>query len=211
MDQLELWQNVRKKQIIITTDNQWDLPDSPGVYGWFLPFHVYKNDLSELVEIISEVYLYDAKCKGNPTDTINANFNWDSLNIKVNKESKTHLKENTKKFWKDISMDEKKFQPFSETLLLSSIFSSPLYVGKAKNLKDRYYQHVKGLNSDKNTFYSRFRKRMDELKLTLTVSDLLFICIPLEKRLNDTTRGDKAEEALEDILMSILKPSYSDR
>ncbi len=211
MDQLELWKNFSEKLKIVTTDNQWDLPDSPGVYGWFLPFYIYNKDLYKLVDTISNVYLYDSKSKGIPQRDASIEYNWDKLDISISKEKKTNLKENTTKFWNAISKDTDKLDSFANVFLLSSIFAPPLYVGKAKNLKDRYYQHIDGYGKEKNTFNTRFTNRMKELNITLTVRDLLFLCIPLTRCQNDIMKQDESEKAIEDILMSIVKPNYSDR
>ena len=108
--------------------------------------------------------------------------------------------------WDEFSKDQKKFDDLRKIIMRASILLSPLYVGKASNLKIRCYQHINGNGSD-NSFHKRFEDYANKVNSkSKKVSDLLFVAIKTEE-----TQGEsqESEKLVEGILKNLVKPKYS--
>ena len=103
---------------------------------------------------------------------------------------------------------------FERALMEASIFLPPLYIGKADNLYNRYYQHINShadISNTKNTFGRRFRLFVEgnpDLKVKLR--DLLFVCISFEEKTDAKFKEDEElNNLLEQVLMGIICPPFS--
>ena len=89
----------------------------------------------------------------------------------------------------------------------------PLYVGRTKNLQQRYFQHTARTGHSKNDFHSRFAEWAKELGLALSVSDLLFVSLrtrdDLNRAFDEVAHNDDVEFLIEQILMQFCRPSFS--
>ena len=153
MQLTDIWRDVAKSIKFYTKETASMIPERPGIYGWFLPLWLYKDDIKELVKIISKLYLYDAKSRGVPERKSESDFNWEKILITLTKSYKTDFSEDLQRNW-DMFIDDPGSRHVSEeNLMQASIFLPALYVGKTNNLLARYNQHVSGSSSMKNEFH----------------------------------------------------------
>lgn len=205
----DICRGLNKRLSVFTYELSDDIPNEPGVYGWYLPLWFYnspKDEIDTIKSIIESVYNYDSGLQTSfPENKGSVKTNWEKLAIKISKESHRNLKSATIKKWSEIKDDESELIKVQEFLLQASLFMPPLYVGKATSLKSRYFQHVENRESEKNIFHTRFKSHMKNLGLQIGVSDLLFLTV------NTSTQNDEYSEFIEDVLMKIIKPVFSAR
>lgn len=182
------------------------IPEQPGCYAWFLPLWIYENDLNELMKIVGEVYGYEQ----DPERTPSVEFTWTSVDLRVGLHSRVRpIAEDLNTTWSRIIADDEAKEALEQLLLESSLLMPPLYVGRTGNLKGRYQQHVAGTRG-RNDFHARFSDCIAKSDFSLTMSDLLFVCVSTHDEL--TKRLDEfpgVERLIEQILMQFCRPPFS--
>ena len=88
----------------------------------------------------------------------------------------------------------------------------PLYVGRTRNLRRRYSQHLSGRAPRARTFASRFASFTSERQLKLRVRDLLFVCIGTPSDIAhslDRSPHRDLNALIERVLMQFCRPPFS--
>lgn len=211
MNIIDIWIDVSKRIGFFTKENWNQIPEEPGIYAWFLPLWLYKEDLNELLEIVNEIFLYDAECKGIPQKTVEINYNWSSVNLNLKDEYRLIITQELQENWKQSMQNEELKEAIAQTLMEASIFLPPLYVGKTIDLKNRYLQHRDGTPNQKNVFRNRFIEHSQKcsIKVPLLVSDLLFVCIPTSLKTSKLVSQEKVNTLVEKVLLQLCKPMFS--
>lgn len=214
MDTIQIWNDVGANIGFYTKETAQKIPEQPGIYAWFIPLWIYHDDIFELIRFSQEAMLYDSDVKskkdgnrGKSKRSAEIDFNWDYLNIEIEKKFKLRDKESLKK-WEKFEKYNEASSAVKELLMKSSIFTKPLYIGRAENLKMRYNQHVSGM-VDKNIFHSRFKDFIAQSNVEIEIYDLIFACIPLSSESNKVIRERDMTEMIESILMNIIQPPFS--
>ena len=115
-----------------------------------------------------------------------------------------------KEYWDQInSSDEEVVKTINQIVLLSSIFTRPLYIGLASNLSGRHQQHISG--SLGNDFHRRFANFVREAQLDIDIEDLVFAAVPLS--LNDDSKWleQKSIKAIEYVLKNVAGPIFGEK
>jgi hypothetical protein len=188
-----------------------DIPSRPGVYAWFLPLNL-QGEPQQLLSNARRIFSYDTRSKGpGKWETAEAGFRWDPLYVQIRRElelSPTKVQEDLLSKLKQGS-DEVKDR-FRSALAVGSIFTKPLYVGLAKDLQQRYMNHV----LSKSRFSTRFSEYIRTLDLNTKIEDLLFVCIPLAPMQGEDEEiewYDKNQiNALEHMLKLLCQPAFGD-
>jgi len=191
-----------------TTRTRNQIPEFPGCYAWFLPLWLYREDLDELMQIVSGLLSYDK----DPEKVVNAPFTWDTIKLRVSRRANIRPNENISETWKRILKEPEAKRALQQTLMEASLLMPPLYVGRTNNLKRRYLEHTTAGNQDSNTFRSRFTEQVAKLGLKIGVSDLLFICIRTPQNTNQIFEKfdeNEIESLIEQILMQFCRPPFS--
>lgn len=211
MDFLNVFSNLTSTDSRLgfyTKETKERVPEQPGCYAWFLPLWFYRSDLNELMQVVGGVLNYDKK----PKKEANARFTWESVKLRVQRVAEIQATETILSTWERVCADAQAKRELQQTLLEASLLMPPLYVGKTKNLRKRYLEHVKGNDDDRNDFHTRFTEHVSDLKLTIGVSDLLFVCIKTEQKPPQESLGvaeDDLERLVEQILMQFCRPPFS--
>jgi len=220
MDKRKLWQNVSDNIQFFTYKTKFKIPNESGLYAWYLPFHIWDGDIFKAVNFYQAAMLYDSGVGGANTQfqspgqakrEAEFQFNWDRINVSLEKLPSSRRTDFSD--WNTLKADKESYKSIEEALMKATILSRPLYVGRAKDIKDRYNQHVNG----KTGFYERFSafihdfnhniKTESDKMITLKVPDLLFAALPIG---NVLERFDKpTTELIESVLMNILQPPFS--
>lgn len=208
---LDLWRDVGKRVGFYTIRTRDQIPESAGLYAWFVPLWRYSDDPEVLLASMQRLLMYDPKGDaGAPIRHRNIDFNWDRTNVTLTREGKPHLSQKWRSQWERMLSDPGASKVFEKALMEATLLTPPLYVGKADNLRVRYQDHVKG--SGKNDFHRRFSEFLEFLpEITLSVADLLFVCIELEPEVNRQLRAFGLNELLEKIMHRTCRPPFSER
>ena len=185
-----------------TSESRDRIPELPGCYAWFLPLWCYDHDLDQLIRLVRGVLDYEQ----DPEQETEVRFNWDAVRLRVTRESTKDVASSARETWNHLMSNENDRDWLQEILLEASLFMPPLYVGRSRNLRKRYTQHVEG-NQPDNNFHSRFSECEARLQLDIRVSDLLFVSIVTRKE-NEVVRDD-VEALVEQILMQFCRPVFS--
>ena len=191
-----------------TKETKERIPEQPGCYAWFLPLWFYRSDLNELMQVVGGVFDYDKKLEKEA----NARFTWESVKLRVRRVTETQTTETIRSTWERVCADTQAKRELQQTMLEASLLMPPLYVGKTKNLRQRYLKHVEGNSDDRNDFHTRFTEHVSNLNLTIGISDLLFVCIKTEQEAPQVPHGvaeDDLERLVEQILMRFCRPPFS--
>lgn len=175
MNYNDIWRTAKDNLGFFTYANRDQIPASPGIYAWFLPLKLKSKLPEELIEEANLLMYYDSLCSSKPVKESEVGFCWDTIGIKIEKKPPTKSSYTCRKKWDKLSDKLEALDKIRKALMLSSIFASPLYVGRTNALDKRYMQHVSG--SDCNDFHSRFIKFTQENNANIRIEDLLFVCI----------------------------------
>lgn len=207
MNIIDVWLNVSKRILFFTKETRDQIPEKPGIYAWFFPLWLYKDDIVELVDLLNKMILYDARCEGIPKQASNVKFNWSQVKVQLTKAYTRSINPDSslKKRWDEVIQDNEAKEALSQTLMEASIFMPPLYVGKTRNLKSRYFQHVKGTAYEKSDFHKRFTEHANELidELPIMISDLLFACIITDSKTNKVFNSEDINDFIETIILKV--------
>jgi hypothetical protein len=202
----DVWRRVNQEILFFTADTFNDVPAVAGIYAWFYPLRIVTNNIDEFIEEVQIILNYDCETKGAPSRESKSDINWETFIQKIEIQSKKVDLSSFQHTWDEFSKDQKKFDDLRKIIMRASILLSPLYVGKASNLKIRCYQHINGNGSD-NSFHKRFEDYANKVNSkSKKVSDLLFVAIKTEE-----TQGEsqESEKLVEGILKNLVKPKYS--
>ena len=192
-----------------TKETQDRVPREPGCYAWFLPLWLYSENIDELVHIASDLRAYDSE----PERLVQARFRWQALNMRVRRSSlDPPCGAGARATWNTIVRRQQSRDALQRILLEASLLMPPLYVGRARDLRRRYLQHISGTATDQNTFHSRFTAYAEQSGLSVAVSDLVFVCIVTPKDIVDALADvdeDDLNDMFEQFLMRVCQPPFS--
>ncbi len=204
MDQL--WLDLTTSGVgFYTSDNASTIPSTPGVYAWYYPLKLKfldKGGIREFLSQIKRMQAFDAKRESNSPMESTFNFTWDPLSVSVgrkfnNPQIETHIPD----IWSEISKStDDIIRSTKIAALAGTLFTRPLYIGLSDNLSRRYGDHTLG----RTGFHDRFKKYMGELGMPNRVSDLLFVCISIDKEGKSAITREK-QKAQIDLIEGILK------
>ena len=206
-------------------ENSGEIPNKRGVYAWFYPLWLNynlsaeaneeekENNLRDQIRKIRSIHAYDPIVKGLTSDIKEYKFKWEPIDVQVKKKpDKISLSARDEKIWAELGKKGIKVKDNTRKYtLLGTLFSRPLYIGLADNLKVRYDDHIHGYGDD-NDFNKRVTKYFRKLNIQRQVSELLFVCIPFEEvhSTNDKMKNiwRKQQEVVENILKVIGQPMF---
>lgn len=206
----DIWKTLRSDKLgFYTFADRAHIPSSPGVYAWFLPLRK-QGEIRHLVEKVTKILSFDAST-GEIANwkTSKAGFNWEPMSLSLEKNPK-HIAERLL----EILAKKKSIEEFpageitciKETLLAASIFSRPLYVGLASDLKGRYSDHTE----KRGPFRQRFETYTNECSIDLKVRHLIYACVSLTgKEQRELLNKKEALSIIEEILKAICQPVFS--
>jgi len=220
MDKIKLWQNVSDNIQFFTYKTRFRIPEESGLYAWYLPFHIWNGDISKAVNFYQAAMLYDSgvgdknkqfESTGKAKRENEFKFNWDRINVSLEKLPSTRRTDFSN--WNKLKADKESYKSIEEALMKATILSRPLYVGRSKEIKVRYNQHVQG----KTGFSERFKAFMDDFnhniktesdkRINLKVDGLLFAALPIGNVLEGF--DDPTTKLIESVLMNIIQPPFS--
>lgn len=206
----DIWKTLRSDKLgFYTFADRAHVPSSPGVYAWFLPLRK-QGEIKHLIEKVTKLLSFDAST-GEIANwkTSKAGFNWEPMSLSLEK-NPNHIAERLlkklagKKSIEEFPADE--ITCIKETLMAASIFSRPLYVGLASDLKDRYGDHTEG----QSTFRQRFEAYTNACSIDLDVHNLIYACVSLTgKEQKELLNKKEALSVIEEILKAICQPVFS--
>lgn len=207
---VDIWQNVGTRIGFYTKETVHKIPEAPGCYAWFIPLWMYSEDIDELLNAMNWLLVYDSKSDGWPHREALASFNWEELNIRLQRNAKQESDTQLKTKWDMVMGNEIQKAALSRALMEATIYTPPIYIGHTKNLKLRYEQHT----SKRSAFRQRFDERIEEgkennINLSLTVKDLLFACIQTSQEANENFNDKDLRLVVEQVLMRVCKPTFS--
>jgi hypothetical protein len=184
------------------------IPEIPGCYAWFVPLWIYREDFDELTRIVDYLIDYEQE----PVKEVQVPFTWESVTLRVRRSTKSTSRERSRATWAQVLGNPAARDALQQTLMEASLFMPPLYVGRTNNLKQRYLQHTKASEPQKNVFFSRFQECVERLRLKISVGDLIFACIETPSAMRDLL-GDSDEsdsnQLIEHLLMQFCRPPFS--
>lgn len=217
------WARPTGQLHIFTSLTKHEIPSAGGCYAWFLPLWILHDDLGVLLEVVNRIFRYEQ----DPERKLEASFTWERVGLRVNRGATVSPQPASVDTWNRLLEENRGRSALERVLLEASLLMPPLYVGRARDLRTRYNQHVRG-GGDKNTFHNRFRdclsrlgREMNDNRLegALAVEDLLFVCVTDASRGDDGSEGTASERSLlarpevegliEEILMTICRPPFS--
>lgn len=208
----KVWRNLPSRVGFYTKETRDYIPESSGIYAWFVPLHLYNEDCLSFIQLIQSFYLYDASTRSNDAiKSVGVDFVWDSVSIDVKKCGKYNLTGEMSLLWTQMLNDLEQRKAFERALLEATILMPPLYVGKADDLKARYAVHTGIGDPGENNFQNRFTRFALERKLGLRVSDLLFVCIRTDPDVSQVLRKSKLNKLLEQLMLRLARPPFSMR
>ena len=193
-----------------TSESRESIPEQSGCYAWILPLWMYRDDLRGLLEIVGNLLGYESA----PEAELTAHFARQDIFLTVHPQSKSVPTATKTDVWDDVIADPESREALQRTLLEASLFLPPLYVGMTDNLKRRYLEHTGRVNPRKNTFHSRLSRYAEVLGLKVSVNDLVFASIATSADtsfLPETVRERQYNELVEQILMQLCRPPFSER
>lgn len=217
MNLTDVWRQISDRIGFYTKETAFDIPETSGVYAWFLPLWLYSEDPCVLAQTVQRAFLYDADSTtrrdtlGSPTRTAHVDYNWDTLMFSVERRAKFKLSDHYRTRWDEMLNRSEERDAFATALMESTLFTKPLYVGKTDNLNARYFQHVSGNRSQNNDFHNRFTEHCAKEDLNLRVADLLFVCVSTDPPSSKTLRESDLNSLLEKVLLHLAAPPFSCR
>ncbi len=166
------------------------IPPSPGVYAWFRKLSLDTTTDANFVSSIREIL----SAKTWPK-TLNGSGKIGPYSAQLSLQpSRRDLSTSKETIAKDISLNSKQRDQFSDLLLQVSVFQPPLYVGKAINLQVRIASHIRGSSGFAKNVFS-----------TIAPSQMVLAYIEL------TGLPHRAPELLEGIVGSAALARYAGR
>ena len=207
----DIWRDVTRRVGFYTKETMDQIPEASGCYAWMIPLWIYNDDLEVFLSTVNRLLVFDSGNENVAERTVRADFSWESIDTTLRKRHKVTMSQAKRRDWAKAMADARVREGFQHVLMEATLFMPPLYVGKADNLRDRYLQHTAGSDRETNTFHRRFTRFVTESRLTLSVSDLLFVCIETPPELAKVFHKEGFNELLEQVLMRLCRPSFSIR
>ena len=211
----ELWRQLCSEQIgFYTKRTAGRIPNQSGLYAWFFPFRV-SDDLGRDIDEIREIFSYDASSKFHIAKEQTQIIQWQAIRWKAQLVKDHHRSASMESHWESAYLDKHDQDRLAmrQILMLSTVFSRPLYVGLTlTSLSARYEQHVSG--SKKNSFYKRFTEYVEESGIKISVADLLFVAIPLRQSFSNNLNHEERKsfiKAAEYFLKNTTYPIFGER
>jgi len=202
----DIWRNVGNEISFFTEETFKDIPSVSGVYAWFYPLRLTTKNIDEFINEVQLVLNYDCDSNGSPSRENSIKFGWDIIHQKIDFAPKNYDLNSFRHIWQKIANDQDKFDNFRKVIMRASILLTPLYVGKASNLKLRCQQHINGTAKD-NNFNARYENYAQKLNISSkSVKDLLFVILKTDEKGDVSTESEKLVEA---VLKNLIKPKYS--
>jgi hypothetical protein len=180
-----------------------EVPPVAGVYAWFYPLRVTSYDLTEFLDEMRRVHLFDARARSVPCTSGRSRLGWSQVQWNLHLTNPTSLiPRSIEDAWQHAAANPECFDELRRVLLRSSLLMPPLYVGKAVNLRNRCSDHTSG-SSD---FSSRFENHAEQVSFSARrVVDLLFVAMRTEQV---SERSADTEALVEHVLKLIARPPY---
>jgi len=184
------------------------VPDSSGFYAWYFPLWLYDSDLVDYIAKVSKVFSYEERTDKDGYVNILHDLNWSSLDLKIKLQGHqiNPCSDSLVDDWNEAMSSDEAKSVLEEAMMTASIIMPPLYVGKADNLRSRYEQHATD-----SSFKRRFDSFMRENKINITVSELIFCAVKLDPDTNVKMKTRKLNELVEQVVMRMAAPPYSQK
>lgn len=219
---MNILNTLNRRLKIFTHRDRHEIPESAGTYAWFFPLHVFNDykDAQDLADFYRKVFaldsLFSAESNLSEKQYIEDRHtrSWQSVTLKaeVTISPGGELPSDCQKIWEKVQSDSLSKSVFEESLIAASLFTPPLYIGKAKDLKVRYSQHIQD-----SGFKARFDSFSRSHSIPLEVHNLIFCCLSLDadsenlmshEMISDSD-GKDMNYLLEQILMKSARPPFS--
>lgn len=210
----DIWRNVSERIGFYTKETRHEIPEGPGIYAWFIPLWIYATDIEKYIGLINSIFLYDPSVGGKPVRNIVAKYNWDVIQVRLEKGLRRTISPDIKELWNLVFSNPELREALEYSLMEATILMPPIYIGRTDNLSARYYQHVKGTQASDSSFHNRFSQFIEKSELNLDVKDLLFVCIStdpkIDKALKKKVLGECSLNILvERLVMLLALPPFS--
>lgn len=172
-----------------------NIPENSGVYAWHAPLYFFDNTSPrEAVEFYNRLFLWELG--GDSKGKVHAELAWKRIQLKL-KPHERHDPLEKKEVAETLEKED-----VQKWLKCAGIFTPPLYVGRATNLRARYQQHSQADRDGTGDFAGRFGNSIKQLNLTLRVSSLIFGYV-------ETGLTDNENHVIESFLMRAAMPPFS--
>ena len=172
-----------------------NIPEASGVYAWYAPLYIFEHaSAPEMVEFYNRLFLWELA--GNDKGEVDAQLAWKRIKLKL-KPHERHdplKQESNQKILEDSKV--------RKWLKCAGVFTPPLYVGMATNLRSRYEQHAEGADASVGNFAGRIGAAIKKLNHHLTVDSLIFAYM-------ETHLAEKDNHAIESFVMRAAMPPFS--
>ena len=207
----DVWRLLGETVAVYTRQNSERIPSTPGIYAWYLPLDVERDDvdLEPLLELSAAAQTFGKKGEASV-----ALGSWArvSLNLSLELRERDRPPDGIRGTLSDLRADDVSWTRFRRYMLLASLMTPPLYVGETGDLARRYTEHV-GRVPDSSGFHPRFTAFMTAATesgrissdRTLAVGDLLFATIQLPQA---SVGAPAFHKALEWFLKRMSRPPF---
>ncbi|MBI1925910.1 hypothetical protein HYR99_16870 [Candidatus Poribacteria bacterium] len=168
-----------------------NIPTSPGVYAWYKRLSLddttetnFKSSLEEMLR---------GQIRGKVVPPIMEGTT-KSARVQIGQRN-LDLSSSKSKVVDSIKQDSKNRTEFAQLVLRASVLQSPLYVGKADNLRQRIHGHVSG-RSDFSKYIAHYLNFSEMVLSYLEIADHL---------------PSKTNELLEVLIACVSAPLHSER
>lgn len=212
----DVWRTIGNEVGFYYEVNFEQVPSAPGVYAWFYPLRILSRSVDALEKLAGQaqaVLNYDAGCDGPPERDAQLPVSWWRWGIRASRQPKPLELGALIPVWEQIVNSDALFEELQISLLKSSVFMPPLYVGKANNLNARCSQHIDGVTGA-NDFHRRYEDYARKLELPLrSVRKLIFVCVKTGAipDPSDGAEPSPVHELVEGVMKSICAPPYGVR
>jgi hypothetical protein len=204
------WSDIGERIGVFSKETAWKIPNSPGIYAWFVPLYLFSTDLEKFLFTVNKIYLFDPVTGSTSASAAGvANFHWESLELDIRRRPRVSIEAKFQDRWNVMASDPAQAEAFKQALMEASILMPPLYVGKADDLQGRYESHVNERDPTANVFHNRFTHFVEKTELLLEVSDLLFVCIRAKPNDHELWGTNKLNWLLEQVMMRLARPPFS--
>lgn len=204
----QVFLQLHKRIGFFTKETASRVPESAGVYAWFIPLWIYVDDIDDLFRGLHSIYNYDTTCTGTPVANAQAPLGWESLDIRVRKDVQRGGSVSLREQWEQARADVSLREALERALMEATILMPPLYVGKADVLSVRFNDHMEG----RTGFSKRFQQHVATIAppfCHMRVTDLLFGCVAFSADIAEQIRATGSNRLLEQVIMRLARPAYS--
>tara|TARA_B100000315_G_scaffold260337_1_gene320950 strand:- start:3538 stop:4176 length:639 start_codon:yes stop_codon:yes gene_type:complete len=212
---MDVWRDVDNRIGFNTYATSKFIPEEPGIYGWFIPLWPPTNTESaqDYISRVGQYFLYDSTVKGPAEKKSDIKFSWEAFELNLRKKLNSETTEQLERRWDIMMSNEDLYNAFSAALMEASLLLPPLYIGKTNNLRERYFDHVKGSNQ-RNDFHERFSEFAKITKFPISVGNLLFVSIKTSREVKNVFLDKKdsgLNNLLEQVVMRLARPAFSEK